>query len=173
MGAARSCFYVVGSAKYSRCEDYAVYLVVPGRCYLLWAVETERNHHWGTVSNPILICTPDMFRRCETWEYFQKEYLWRLIDKKLSIYRGYIIGIFCLRVDELHNIKLPATSTETFFQCIWCGVLCLIFEPNKTWFKSNKIISLTVYECNNLFVLNKNRFNSKKYLFGPKIFYLN
>ena len=22
-------------------------------CYLLWAVETERNHHWGTVSNAI------------------------------------------------------------------------------------------------------------------------
>ena len=53
MGTARSYFYVVGSAEYSRCEGYAVYLVGPGRCYLLWAAETERNHHWGTVSNAI------------------------------------------------------------------------------------------------------------------------
>ena len=45
--------YVVGSAEYSRCEGYAVYLVGSGRCCLLWAAETERNHHWGTVSNAI------------------------------------------------------------------------------------------------------------------------
>ena len=32
MGTAWSCFYVVGSAEYSRCEGYAVYLVGPGRC---------------------------------------------------------------------------------------------------------------------------------------------
>ena len=50
MGAARSCFYVVGSAEYSHCEGYAVYLVGPGRCYLLGAVETERNHH---VAKPV------------------------------------------------------------------------------------------------------------------------
>ena len=35
MGTARSCFYVVSSAEYSRCEGYAVYLVGPDRCYLL------------------------------------------------------------------------------------------------------------------------------------------
>ena len=32
---ARLCFYVVGSAEYSRCEGYAVYLVGSGQCYLL------------------------------------------------------------------------------------------------------------------------------------------
>ena len=53
MKTARLYFYVVGSAEYSRCEGYAVYLVGPGRCYLLWAAETERNHHWRTVSNEI------------------------------------------------------------------------------------------------------------------------
>ena len=41
IGTARSCFYAVGLAEYSRCEGYDVYLVGPGRCYLLWAVETE------------------------------------------------------------------------------------------------------------------------------------
>jgi len=41
IGTARSRFYVVGSAKYSRCKGYAVYLVGSGRCCLLWAVETE------------------------------------------------------------------------------------------------------------------------------------
>ena len=46
MGTARLGFYVVGSAEYSCCEAYAVYLVGPGRCYLLSAVETERNHQW-------------------------------------------------------------------------------------------------------------------------------
>ena len=35
MGTTRSCFYVVSSAEYSRCESYAVYLVGPDRCYLL------------------------------------------------------------------------------------------------------------------------------------------
>ena len=35
MRTARSCFYIVSSAKYSRCEGYAVYLVGPGQCYLL------------------------------------------------------------------------------------------------------------------------------------------
>ena len=35
MGTARSCFYVVGSAEYSCYEGYAVYLVGPGRSYLL------------------------------------------------------------------------------------------------------------------------------------------
>ena len=34
-GLPRSCFYVDASAEYSRCEGYAVYLVGPGRCYLL------------------------------------------------------------------------------------------------------------------------------------------
>ena len=34
METAQSCFYVVGSAEYSRCEGYAVHLVGPGRCYL-------------------------------------------------------------------------------------------------------------------------------------------
>ncbi|GJQ80843.1 hypothetical protein Trydic_g9429 [Trypoxylus dichotomus] len=53
MGTARSYLYVVSSAEYSPCEGYAVYLVGPDRCYLLWAVETERNHHWGAVSTSI------------------------------------------------------------------------------------------------------------------------
>ena len=35
------------------------------------------------------------------------------------------------------------------------------------------IISLTIYECNDLLVLKKNLFNSNKFLFDPKIFYLN
>ena len=51
MGTARLFFYVVVSAEYSRCGGYAVYFVGPDRCYLLWAIETEWNHHWGTVSN--------------------------------------------------------------------------------------------------------------------------
>ena len=54
MGSARSCFYIIGSVEYSRCEGYAVYLVGLGRCYLLWAVETERNYHWGTVANALM-----------------------------------------------------------------------------------------------------------------------
>ena len=50
---ARSCFYVVGSAEYSRCKGYVVCLVGPDRCYLLWAIETEGNNHWETVPNAI------------------------------------------------------------------------------------------------------------------------
>ena len=53
-----------------------------------------------------------------------------------------------------------------------------IFEPNKNLLKLNKflpqikqIIFLTIYECNNLFVFEKNLFHSNKYLFGPKIFF--
>ena len=53
MGTTRSCLYVVGSAEYSRCEGYVVYLVGPGRSYLLGSVVTERNHQWGTVENAI------------------------------------------------------------------------------------------------------------------------
>ena len=66
MGTVRSCFYIVGSAEYSRCEGYAVYLVGPGRCYLLWAVETEQNHHWGTVSNAIDAFEPSTARKAAT-----------------------------------------------------------------------------------------------------------
>ena len=43
MWTARSYFYVVGSAEYPCCKVCAVYLVGPGRYYLLWAVKTERN----------------------------------------------------------------------------------------------------------------------------------
>ena len=68
-----------------------------------------------------------MFRRCETQEYLKKKYLWRLTDKQLSIFRGYVIGIFWSRVDEqLQNIKFPANSTETFFRLFWCGVLYIL-----------------------------------------------
>ena len=52
-GTARSCLCVVGSVEYSGCIGHAVYLVRPGRCYLLLAVEAERNHHWETVSYAI------------------------------------------------------------------------------------------------------------------------
>ena len=68
MGTARLCFYVVGSAEYSRCEGYAVYLVGPGRCYLLWAVETERNHHYGTVSNAIDAFEPSTAQKRPQYE---------------------------------------------------------------------------------------------------------
>ena len=46
---------------------------------------------------------------------------------------------------------------------------CSIFEPNMNLSKSNQ----TLYQCINLFVLEKNLFNLKKYLFGLKIFCLN
>ena len=48
-----------------------------------------------------------------------------------------------------------------------------IFKPNKNVFKSNKIlpqikqiVSLTIYQCINFFVLKKNLFDLNKYLFG-------
>ena len=66
MGTAGSCFYVVGSAEYSRCEGYAVYLVGRGRCYLLCAVETKRNYHWVTVSNTIDAFEPSTVRKTST-----------------------------------------------------------------------------------------------------------
>ena len=66
MGTAQSCFYVIGSAEYSRCEGYAVYLGRPGPRYLLWAVETERNHHWGMVSTIINAFEPRTVRKTAT-----------------------------------------------------------------------------------------------------------
>ena len=72
MRTARSCFYVVGSVEYSRCEGYAVYLVGPGRYYLLWAVETEWNHHWGTVSNAIDASEPSTVRKKATKQRHEK-----------------------------------------------------------------------------------------------------
>ena len=68
MGTARSCFYVVGSTEYSRCEGYAVYLAGLDRCYLLWAVETEQKHHWGTVSNTIDALKPSTARKTAQYE---------------------------------------------------------------------------------------------------------
>ena len=53
MGNAWTCFDVDGQAEYSRCQGYALYLVGPPRCGVLWAVETEWNHHRGSVSNAI------------------------------------------------------------------------------------------------------------------------
>ena len=35
-------------------------------CYLLWAVETERNHHWGTVLNAINAFEPSIARKTAT-----------------------------------------------------------------------------------------------------------
>ena len=60
----------------SRCEGYAVYLVVPAgtdRCYILRAVETERTHHWWTVSNTIDAYEPSTSRKtaiipAEAWK---------------------------------------------------------------------------------------------------------
>ena len=55
-----------------------------------------------------------------------------------------------------------------------------IFGPNKYLFESNKflpwikqIISFTIYQCINFFVLKKNKFDSNKYLFGSRILCLN
>ncbi|GJQ78206.1 hypothetical protein Trydic_g2535 [Trypoxylus dichotomus] len=41
MGTAWSCFYLVGSAEYSRCEDYAMYLEASGRSCLSCAVKPK------------------------------------------------------------------------------------------------------------------------------------
>ena len=35
-------------------------------CYLLWTVEAERNHHWGTVSNAIDLFEPSTARKTAT-----------------------------------------------------------------------------------------------------------
>ena len=35
-------------------------------CYLLWAVENEPNHHWGTVSNAINALEPSTSRKTTT-----------------------------------------------------------------------------------------------------------
>lgn len=39
---AQSCFYVVCSSKYSRCEDFVVHLVGRGQWYLVWPLQTEQ-----------------------------------------------------------------------------------------------------------------------------------
>ena len=53
MGNAQTCFGVDGRTEYSRCQDYALHLVEPARCGVLWDVETEWNHHRESVSNVI------------------------------------------------------------------------------------------------------------------------
>ena len=53
MGNARICFHVDGETEYSRCQGYALHLVGPARCGVIWAIETEWNHHRGSVSNAI------------------------------------------------------------------------------------------------------------------------
>ena len=45
--------HVDGQIEYSRCQGYALHLVWPARCGVLWAVGTEWNHHRGSVSNAI------------------------------------------------------------------------------------------------------------------------
>ena len=39
--------HVDGQTEYSRCEGYALHLVGPAQCGVLWAVETEWSHHKG------------------------------------------------------------------------------------------------------------------------------
>ena len=53
MGNARTCFHVDGQTEYLRCQGYALHLVRPARCGVLWAVKTEWNHHRGSVSSAI------------------------------------------------------------------------------------------------------------------------
>ena len=50
---ARTCLHVDGQTKYSRCQGYALHLVGSPRCGVLWAVETEWNHHRRSASNAI------------------------------------------------------------------------------------------------------------------------
>lgn len=60
------CFYTICSAEYPRTESFAVYLTGPNRCWLLWAVETEWNNQWGTLSNPIEAPEPSTARKAAT-----------------------------------------------------------------------------------------------------------
>ena len=60
MGNARTCLHVDGQPEYSRCQGYALHLVGPARCSVLWAVETEWNHHRGSVSNVIYAFKPSI-----------------------------------------------------------------------------------------------------------------
>ena len=53
MGNARTCLHVDGQTIYLRYQSYALHLVGPARCAVLWAFETELNHHRGLVSNAI------------------------------------------------------------------------------------------------------------------------
>ena len=53
MGIPRTCLHIDGQTKYSLCQGYALYLVRPARCGVLWAVETEWNHYRGSVSKAI------------------------------------------------------------------------------------------------------------------------
>ena len=53
MGNAWTCRYVDSQTEYSRWQGYALHLVGPARCGVLWAFETEWNHHRGSVSNAI------------------------------------------------------------------------------------------------------------------------
>ena len=86
MGTAGSCFYVIGSVKYSRCEGYAVYLVGPGRCYFLWAIETERNFYWGTVSNAIDAFEPSTARKTDIiWADARKKLFYSLKTLGLTL----------------------------------------------------------------------------------------
>ena len=53
MGDSRTCLYVNGQTEYSQSQGYALHMVGPARCGILWAVETEWNHHKGSVSYAI------------------------------------------------------------------------------------------------------------------------
>ena len=48
-----------------------------------------------------------------------------------------------------------------------------MYKSNKFLTQIKRIISVTVYKCNNMFGMKNNLFDLNKYLFGPKIFSLN
>ena len=60
MGNARKYLHVDGRTEYSRFQGYALHLVGPARCGVLWAVKTEWNHHRGSVSNAIDAFQPNI-----------------------------------------------------------------------------------------------------------------
>ena len=60
MGNARTYLYVDGQIEYSRCQGYALHLVEPARCCVLWAFGTDWNHHRGSVSKAIEAFVPSI-----------------------------------------------------------------------------------------------------------------
>ena len=60
MGNSRTCPHVDGYTERSRCQGYALRLVGPAGYSVLWAVDTEWNHHRRSVSNAMDAFNPSI-----------------------------------------------------------------------------------------------------------------